>query len=77
MATRDETDSNAAIAGYGSAIDMAVKIPTLSGALFAWPLAPSFGRGVNYDAGDQTDFRTPRAPTRPGRLTSQLASDRA
>jgi hypothetical protein len=35
MATRDETDSNAAIAGYGSAIDMAVKIPTLSGALFA------------------------------------------
>jgi hypothetical protein len=35
MATRDETDSNDAVAGYGSAIDMAVKIPTLSGALFA------------------------------------------
>jgi hypothetical protein len=35
MATRDETDSNTAVAGYGSAIDMAVKIPTLSGALFA------------------------------------------
>jgi hypothetical protein len=35
MGTRDEADSNAALAGYGSAIDMAVKVPTLSGALFA------------------------------------------
>ena len=35
MASRDEADSNAAVAGYGSAVDMAVKVPTLSGALFA------------------------------------------
>jgi hypothetical protein len=35
MATRDEADNNAAVAGYGSAIDMAVKVPTLSGAFFA------------------------------------------
>jgi CRISPR/Cas system-associated exonuclease Cas4 (RecB family) len=35
MATRDEADSNVALAGYGSALDMAVKVPTLSGALVA------------------------------------------
>jgi hypothetical protein len=35
MATPDEADSNAALGGYGSAVDMAVKVPTLSGALVA------------------------------------------
>jgi hypothetical protein len=35
MGTSDEADTNAALGGYGDAVDVAVKVPTLTGAIVA------------------------------------------
>ena len=61
---QNDADSEVALRGYGDAVDLAVRAPTLAGVIVALLLSASGGPVVTFDADNMFDHRAHSEPPR-------------